>query len=89
MLGDDLEGCDGAGWREVQEGGDICTYIYMCIADSLSCTAGTNMTLKSNYTPIKKINKVPQTCGKQQESIFSQFCRLEVQSQSISRVGSF
>ena len=57
MLGDDLEGCDGAGWREVQEGGDIYTYIYiyMCVTDSLSCTAGTNRTLKSNYTPIKKI----------------------------------
>ena len=30
--------------------GDIC----ICIADSLCCTAETNTTLLSNYTPIKK-----------------------------------
>ena len=24
MLGDNLEGCDGGGGREVREGGDIC-----------------------------------------------------------------
>ena len=36
------------GWK-VQEGGDTCIHI----ADSLSCTAETNKTLESNYTPIK------------------------------------
>ena len=35
---------------EVQEGGDVCIHI----ADSLHCTAETNTTLYSNYTPIKK-----------------------------------
>ena len=38
MLGDDLEEWEGG--REVQEGEDICTHI----ADSLRCTAETNMT---------------------------------------------
>ena len=39
---DDLEGWDG-GWsgKEVQEGGDICLHM----ADSLVCTAETNITL--------------------------------------------
>ena len=36
--------------REVQEGGGIC----MHIADSLYCTAETNIALQRNYTPIKK-----------------------------------
>ena len=40
----------GAGGREVQEGGDIGIHI----ADSLHCTAETNTTFWSNYTPIKK-----------------------------------
>ena len=34
--------------REVQGGGDICIHK----ADSLCCTAETNTTLSSNYTPI-------------------------------------
>ena len=41
MLCDDLDGWDGEGEREVQEGGDICIHI----ADSLCCTAETNATL--------------------------------------------
>ena len=41
------------GGREVQERGDIC----MHTADSLHCTAETNTTLQSNYTPIKKKRK--------------------------------
>ena len=36
-------------WGLVQEEEDIWTHI----ADSLSCTAETNTTLSSNYTPIK------------------------------------
>ena len=40
----------GGGRREVQEGGDKCIHS----ADSLHCTAETNTTLKSNYTPIKQ-----------------------------------
>ena len=36
MLCDDLEGWDGGGGREFQEGGDICIHM----ADSLLCTAG-------------------------------------------------
>ena len=43
-LCDYLEGWVGGG-REVQEEGDV----YICIADSLCCTAETNSTLKSNY----------------------------------------
>ena len=43
-------GGNGAGSVEVHEGGDVCTYI----ADSLGCTAESNTTLWSNYTPIKK-----------------------------------
>ena len=39
----------GAGW-EAQEGGDICARV----ADLLCCTAETNRTLQSNYTPIFK-----------------------------------
>ena len=42
--------------REVQEGGDI----YIHIADSLFCTAETNTTLESNYSPIKT-NKTLQS----------------------------
>ena len=48
---DDLEWWDG-GRRELQEGGDIC----VGMVDSLPCTAVTNTTLYSNYTPIKKRN---------------------------------
>ena len=48
MLCDGLEGWDGVGGRELQEGRDICIHI----ADSLHCTAETNTTLKSNYTPV-------------------------------------
>ena len=40
VLCSDLDGWDG-GRQEVQEGGDICIHI----ADSLCCTAETNMTL--------------------------------------------
>ena len=36
------------GGREVQEGGVISIHV----ADSLYCTAETNTTLQSNYTPI-------------------------------------
>ena len=45
----DLEGWDGGGGKEAQEGGD--TYIHMA---HLPCTAETNATLLSNYIPIKK-----------------------------------
>ena len=41
MLSGDLDGWDGTGGREVQEGGDICIHI----ADSLNCIAETNATL--------------------------------------------
>ena len=41
MLCDDLDGWDGGGGREVQEGEDIGIHI----ADSLHCTAETNTTL--------------------------------------------
>ena len=41
VLCDDLDGWDGGGRREVQEGEDICIHI----ADSLRCTAETNTTL--------------------------------------------
>ena len=40
----------GCRWRRRQEGGDICIHI----ADSHCCTAETNTTLQSNYTPILK-----------------------------------
>ena len=46
---DEWEG-GGGGGRDVQEGGDICTHL----ADSLCCTAETNTTLQSSYTPIFK-----------------------------------
>lgn len=35
--------------------GDICVYIYM--SDSLCCTAGTAMAVKSNYTPMGEKKK--------------------------------
>ena len=35
--------------REAQDGGDTCIHI----ADLLHCTAETNPTVESNYTPIK------------------------------------
>ena len=41
MLCDNLDGWDGGGGREVQEGGDI----GIPIVDSLRCTAETNTTL--------------------------------------------
>ena len=41
MLCGDLDGGDGGGGREVQEGGDI----YIHIADSLCCATETNTTL--------------------------------------------
>ena len=41
MLCVDLEGWDGGGEWGAQEGGDICIHI----ADSLCCTAETNITL--------------------------------------------
>ena len=53
MLCDDLEGWDGEGGSDVQEGGDTC----ICITDSLYCTAETNTALESSYTPIKKKKK--------------------------------
>ena len=40
VLCDDLDGWDGGGGREVQEGKDICIHI----ADSLYCTGETNTT---------------------------------------------
>ena len=43
MLCGDLNG------KEIQKRGDVC----ICIVDSLGCTAETNTTLSSNYTPIK------------------------------------
>ena len=36
--------------KEIQKSGDVCTHI----ADSLCCTAETNTTSLSNYTPKKK-----------------------------------
>lgn len=45
MLCDDLDGYDGEGEREIQEGGDIC----MHMAISLNWTSETNTMLKSNY----------------------------------------
>ena len=39
-----------ANGKEIHKRGDMC----VCIADSLCCTAETNTTLESNYTPIKK-----------------------------------
>ena len=65
MLCDDLAGRGEVNWkqgigREVQEGGDVCIHI----ADTLCCTAETNATLQSNYTPIKdKHLKNPTLCG--------------------------
>ena len=41
MLCGDLNGWDGGGGREVQEGGDICIHII----DSLRCTAETDTAL--------------------------------------------
>ena len=43
MLSGDLNG------KEIQKRGNICIHI----ADSLCCTAETNTTLQSNYTPLK------------------------------------
>ena len=57
MLCDDLEGWDGEGGSDVQEGGDTC----ICITDSLYCTAETNTALESSYTPIKK-KKISHLC---------------------------
>ena len=53
MLFDHLEGWDREGGREMQQGGygDIC----IRIADSLCYTEGTNITMQSNYTPIKML----------------------------------
>jgi len=31
LLCDDLEGWDGSGEREAQEGGDMCVYICVCV----------------------------------------------------------
>ena len=53
MLCDDLDGWDGGGGKETQEGGDVGIHI----ADSLHCTTETNTTLYSNFTPIKKKDK--------------------------------
>ena len=47
---DDLEELGARVRREVQDGGNICIHI----ADSLHCTAESNTTLQSSYTPIKK-----------------------------------
>ena len=50
VLSDNLEGWDGVmGGREVQEGGDIC----ILMADSSGYMAKNNITLYSNYPPIK------------------------------------
>ena len=40
MLCDDLEGWDGVGFREAQEGGDV----FILLADSRCCIAETNTT---------------------------------------------
>ena len=39
--------------REAKEGGDIC----VIVADLCCYTAGANITLQSNFPPIKKIKK--------------------------------
>ena len=43
--------------REAQEGGDICTIM----ADLCYCMAETNITLKSNFPPIKNYIKKKKT----------------------------
>ena len=53
VLCDYLEGWDGEGGREAQEGGDIGIHI----VDSLCCTRETNTTLGSNYNLIKMKKK--------------------------------
>ena len=45
-----LEGLDGGVGGKAQKGGDIC----ILMGDSHWCTAETNTTLLSNYTPIKR-----------------------------------
>ena len=45
-----MGGMQGGDGKEVQEGGDVCIYM----ADSLHCTAETNTTFQSNYSPIKR-----------------------------------
>ena len=52
MLCDDLGVWDREGGREAQEGGNM-RNICIHTADSLCCTAETNTTLYTNYTPIK------------------------------------
>ena len=60
----------GSGGREVQKGGDICIHI----ADSLCCTAETNIKVWSNYTPKKK----------RKETLWSHWCfRLFTSSESL------
>ena len=55
MLCDRLEGWDGEGGRETQEGGDM--GMCVCIADSLCCRAEANTPLWSGYAPIKMLKK--------------------------------
>ena len=45
-----MGGMQGGDGKEVQEGGDVCIYM----ADSLHCTAETNTTFQSKYSPIKR-----------------------------------
>ena len=39
--------------KKIKKRGDICNHL----VDSLCCTAETNLTLKSNYTSVKKKKK--------------------------------
>ena len=48
---------------DVQEGGDICIHI----ADSGCCTAETNTTLQSNYTPIMIRTKIKKNSNRKKE----------------------
>ena len=50
-----MEGCEGGSKGRI--------YIYTLMADSYSCMAETNTTLKSNYAPITKKKKKETSTG--------------------------
>ena len=52
--GTQLMPCGDLNGKKIQKRGDMC----ICIEDSLCCTAETNTTLPSNYTPIKIVKRV-------------------------------
>ena len=46
MLCDDLDGWDGGGGKEVQEGGDnVCVCVCVCVCDSFYCITETSIAL--------------------------------------------